>query len=201
MTRFLLKVFLMILGLDIDGVVADFLSPFLRLIEKRVGNGPIPHESITNFNFKDHPILSEKIVDECMVEVSYDPVFWRRLSPLLSEEQWQELDKLSRKKRLVFITHRYERETYDIHQVTRDWLNRHGIEKPVVYFTQESKAKLVDHLGVSLFVDDRHENCQEVAERTRATVIMPHRHYNQDFSHPKVTRIREFNEIFSYLSE
>lgn len=191
----------MILGLDIDGVVADFLSPFLRLIEKRIGNGPIPPESITDFNFKDHPILSEKIVDECMVQVSYDPGFWGKLSPLLSPEQWQELDKLSRRKRLVFITHRYERETYDIHQVTCDWLKRHGIEKPVVYCTQESKAKLVDHLGVSLFVDDRHENCQEVAERTRATVIMPHRHYNQSFSHPRVRRIREFNEIFSYLSE
>jgi uncharacterized HAD superfamily protein len=201
MTDFLLKVFEMILGLDIDGVVADFLSPFLQIVEKKIGNGPIPHESITNFNFKDHPFLSEKIVDECMVEVSYDPVFWQRLSPLLTREHWQELDRLSRKERLVFITHRYERETYDIHQVTRDWLMRYGIEKPVVYCTQESKAKLVEYLGVGLFVDDRHENCQEVAEKTRATVIMPHRHYNQGFSHPKVTRIREFSEIFSYLAD
>lgn len=189
----------MIVGLDIDGVVADFLSPFLRMVEKRIGNGPIPPESITDFNFKDHPVLSEKIVDECMVEVSYDPVFWQRLSPLLSTEDWQALDKLSRKEQLVFITHRYERETYDIHQVTCDWLTRHGIGKPVVYFTQESKAKLVDHLGVSLFVDDRHENCQEVAEKTQAVVMMPHRHYNQSFTHPRVKRIWKLNELFSYL--
>ena len=99
----------MVLGLDIDGVVADFLSPFLRMVEKRIGNGPIPAESITDFNFKDHPFLSEKIVDECMVAVSHDPGFWQRLSSLLSAEQWQELDNLSRKGQLVFITHRYER--------------------------------------------------------------------------------------------
>ena len=187
------------LGLDIDGVLADFLSPFLRVVEKKIGNGPIPAETITDFNFKDHPILSEKIVDECMVKVSYDPAFWQRLSPLLSAEEWQALDHLSRKGQLVFITHRYERETYDIRQVTCDWLKRHGIAKPVAYFTQESKAKLVDGLGVDLFVDDRHENCQEVAEKTQATVVMPHRHYNQTFSHPRVKRIWNFNELFSYL--
>ena len=65
----------MVLGLDIDGVVADFLSPFLRVVEKKIGNGPIPPETITDFNFKDHPVLSEKIVDECMVAVSHDPGF------------------------------------------------------------------------------------------------------------------------------
>lgn len=189
----------MILGLDIDGVVADFLSPFLSLVEKRTGNGPIPAETITDFNFKDHPILSEKIVEECMVKVSYDPEFWQGLSPLLSPMEWRELDKLSRRNRLVFITHRYERETYDINEVTCNWLKSHGIGKPVVHFTQESKAGLVERLRVGLFVDDRHENCQQVAENTQATVIMPHRHYNQSFTHPKVKRIRSFNELFSYL--
>ena len=189
----------MVLGLDIDGVVADFLSPFLRVMEKKVGNGPIPPETITDFNFKDHPVLPEKVVDECMVAVSYDPDFWQRLAPLLSAQQWRELDNLSRKEQLVFITHRYERETYDIHEVTCDWLKRHGVGKPVVYFTQESKAKLVDHLGVSFFVDDRHENCRDVAENTQAVVMMPHRHYNQSFNHPKVKRIRNLDELFSCL--
>ena len=116
--------------MDIDGVVADFLSPFLRVVEKKIGNGPIPPETITDFNFKDHPYLTEEAVWKCMEEVSYDPDFWQRLSPLLSAEQWQELDNLSRKEQLVFITHRYERETYDIHEVTCDWLKRYGVGSP-----------------------------------------------------------------------
>lgn len=189
----------MIVGLDIDGVVADFVSPFLQVAEQRLGNGPIQLETITDLSFKEHPYLTEEVVWKCMEEISYDPQFWQKLSPLISPQEWQKLDSLSRKGELVFITHRYERETYDIHQVTCDWLGKHGIGKPVVYFTQESKAKLVDHLGVSLFVDDRHENCRDVAENTQAVVMMPHRHYNQAFTHPKVKRIRDFNELFSYL--
>ena len=189
----------MLVGLDIDGVVADFLSPFLRFVEKKTGNGPIPVETITDLRFKGHPVLTEAIVEECMVAVSYDADFWHHLSPLLAPAEWEALDTLSRQGELVFLTHRYERESYDIHQVTSDWLRKHGISKPVVHFTQESKAKLVEDLRVNLFVDDRQENCQEVAERTQATVIMPHRLYNQSFIHPRVKRIKNFNELLGYL--
>jgi hypothetical protein len=48
-------------------------------------------------------------------------------------------------------------------------------------------------------VDDRYENCQEVAEMTEAVVLMPHRPYNESFTHPGVKKIRDFNEVFSYL--
>ena len=105
----------------------------------------------------------------------------RHLLPLPSAQQWQALDKLSRKEKLVFVTHRYERETYDIGQITCDWLRKHGISNPVVYFTQNQKSELIGKLKVELFVDDRHENCRDVAENTEALVLMPHRSYNQSF--------------------
>ena len=189
----------MVVGLDIDGVVADFLPCFLQILEKKVGCGPIGVDTITDMSFKSHPHLSEKIVEECMVTASYDPQLWYNLPPLISPQEWQALDRLSCEGRLVFITHRYERETYDINRVSCDWLKSHGVSKPVVHFTQEPKADLVKRLGVNLFVDDRHENCQDVAEKTEAVVLMPHRLYNQSFSHPRVKRIWKFNELFDHF--
>ncbi|MFQ5812938.1 MAG: hypothetical protein ACE5I2_07100 [Anaerolineae bacterium] len=191
----------MIVGLDIDGVVADFLSPFLLVLEKRVGNGPIPVDSITDFGFKEHPILSEQDVWNCMEAVSYDPPFWQNLPSLITPGEWCSLENLSREHRLVFITHRYVRDTYDIHGVTCDWLKMHGISEPVVHFTEEDKAELVQQLGIQLFVDDRYENCRDVADKTRAIVLMPHRPYNQSFNHPRIKRIRDLNAMFSYLQE
>jgi uncharacterized HAD superfamily protein len=187
------------IGLDIDGVLADFISPFFRFIEEYTGKGPLDPDSITDLNFPNHPILSNEIVAECIQCVSDDPRFWQQLAPLASAQQWQLLDDLSRQERLVFVTHRYERESYSIHQVTCDWLNRHGIRQPVVYFTQSYKSELIRRLEVGLFVDDRHENCRDVAENTGAVVLMPHRTYNQSFNHPKVQRIRNLDELFDYL--
>jgi uncharacterized HAD superfamily protein len=69
----------------------------------------------------------------------------------------------------------------------------------VVHFTQEVKSQLVQKLAVELFVDDRHENCEDVATQTEAVVMMPHRPYNRAFDHPKVQRIQDLSELFAYL--
>jgi hypothetical protein len=160
-------------------VLADFISPFLRVLAARMGNGPIDPESITDPNFVNHPLITAEIIAECMANVSYDPKFWEALAPFPSAGQWQVLDRLSRKQKLVFVTHRYERETYDIGKVTRDWL--------------------IGKLNVKLFVDDRHENCRDVAENTEAVVLMPDRSYNQSFNHPRVQRIQDLDELLVYL--
>ena len=110
------------------------------------------------------------------------------------------MDRLSCKNNLVFVTHRYERETYDISQVTRDWLRKHGVSHPVVYFTQNYKSELIGKLKVELFVDDRHENCRDVAEKTDAVVLMPHRPYNQTFKHPRVQRIQDLDELLPFIA-
>jgi len=69
----------------------------------------------------------------------------------------------------------------------------------VIHFTKESKAELVEELEIRLFMDDRYENCQDVAEKTEAMVLMPHRPYNRSFNHPAVKRIHNFSELFSHL--
>ena len=88
----------------------------------------------------NHPLITTEIISECMLKVSDDPKFWEALAPLPSAEQWQALDRLSRKKKLVFVTHRYERETYDIGQVTCDWLRKHGVSQSGGLFHPEPQV-------------------------------------------------------------
>jgi uncharacterized HAD superfamily protein len=189
------------IGLDIDGVLADFLPPFLKLLENRAGKGPIDPLSIVDPSFVTHPFLTREIIDSCMVDVSYDPAFWDGLAPLPTAGQWQALEDLSREERLVFVTHRYERDSYSIHNTTCTWLRRHGIRNPTVYFTQNHKSELVRDLKLQVFVDDRHENCLDIAENTEAFVMMPDRCYNNSFQHPKVKRIQDLEDLFTYLGE
>ncbi len=189
----------MVVGLDIDGVVADFLSPFLSFVENKTGSGPIPAESVTDFTFQGHPVLSEEVVWKCMEEVSSNSDFWLGLSSLITVEAWQALEELSQKKRLMFLTNRSGHRGYDIEVVTRDWLKTQGVSNPLVYFTQKWKGELVDELGVRLFMDDRQENCEDVANKSQAIVLMPHRSYNRSCAHPRVKRVWNFNELFAHL--
>ena len=134
---------------------------------------------------------------ECTAAVMADPAFWSGLDSMLNARQWNRLEEWSRLGRLAFVTHRSGSHSYDIREVTCRWLRRHGIREPVVCTTDELKSKTVSRLGIEVFVDDNYENCQDVAEQTDALVLMPHRCYNANFSHPKVTRIIAFEEIFS----
>ncbi len=186
------------MALDIDGVLADFVSPFVQILEARSG-GSVDLESVTDPNFAHYPRLPAETIRECVLEVSDTPRFWRDLSPLPDPPQWEILDGLSRENRLVFLTHRYEREHYSIHDVTCEWLRRHGVSRPVVYFTQDPKSILVEKLGAKLFVDDRYENCRDVADNTDAIVLMPHRPYNRTGEHPRVIRIQNLGALPSYL--
>lgn len=189
------------LGLDIDGVVADFLSPFLLLLEKRTGKGPIPADSLVSVDFTAHPALTREAVEACADAVKRDPGFWTGLDSLLSREQWRRLEELNRRKRLSFITHRSGGDGCDIRSLTAEWLRRHGITDPAVFYTEETKSGFVEELGVALFVDDNYENCREVAEKTGARVMMPHHPYNRTFSHPRVTRIAHFDEVFAQFED
>ncbi len=186
-------------GLDIDGVVADFLSPFLLRLEKRVGKGPIPAESLRSVRLSAHPVLTEEAVRDCSDAVRQDPGFWDGLDSLLSGEQWSRLEELSQRGLLSFITHRTGHESWDIHAVTSEWFRRHGITNPDVHLVEKEKSAVVDKLGVVLFVDDNYENCQDVAEHTNARVLMPHHPYNRSFSHPGVMRIMHFNQVFTEI--
>jgi uncharacterized HAD superfamily protein len=188
------------IALDIDGVLADFISPFVRFLEARSG-GTVDLDSVTDPNFANHPFLAPELIRDCITEVSDDPTFWRRLAPMPSADEWLALDTLSREERLVFVTHRYEKGHYSIHDVTCEWLREHGVSKPVVYFTQSAKSELVDKLGVQLFVDDRYENCRDVAENTQAVVLMPNRCYNRSFEHPRVTRIAALRSLAKHLPQ
>jgi uncharacterized HAD superfamily protein len=168
-------------------------------VENKTGCAPIAPESIIDLSYKDHPVITDTVLGDCLAALAEEPNFFDRLVPLLAPAEWRALDALSRAGRLVFITHRQGSEGRDVRRLTSDWLARHGVSNPIVHCTADFKSKLVEELGVGIFVDDRPENCLDVAEKTQAAVFMPLRQYNRFFEHPKVKRFNRFGEVLEYL--
>src|ERR1043165_1574879 len=117
----------MLLGLDVDGVVADFLGPFLRLVEKKTRCGPTAPETLVDLSYQRHPVITHAGPARCLAALADEPDFFDRLVPLLAPSEWRALDELSRAGRLVFITHRQASEGRDVQRFTADWLERHGV--------------------------------------------------------------------------
>ena len=52
------------------------------------------------------------------------------------------------------------------------WLHDHGFEYPSVFVVRRSRGKIADALGLDAFVDDRPENCLDIAVESTAKVIL-----------------------------
>jgi hypothetical protein len=60
--------------------------------------------------------------------------FWEALLPLFQHNN-ELYGQTQPQGETGFVTHRYEQDTYDIGVNYLDWLRKHGVSNPVVYFT------------------------------------------------------------------
>ncbi len=131
------------IGLDIDGVLADFVG-FLMEITGNKGHVP------------EH--WNDPIVRREFDKVKKDEDFWRNIPPLLKRED------------IPFEPHCYITARSIASEITQEWLDRHLFPKAQLYCVGvgESKVEVARQSGVTHFVDDNYSNFLEL---TRADIF------------------------------
>jgi hypothetical protein len=101
------------------------------------------------------------------------PNFWTRL-PELEPGIIARIAKTSRERRweVIFLTTRPSTAGDLVQLQSQQWLEAHGFQYPSVYVVQRSRGKIADALGLDAFVDDRPENCLDIAVESKAKVIL-----------------------------
>ena len=79
---------------------------------------------------------------------------------------------LERKWEVIFFTTRPSTAGEMTQLQSQRWLEAHGFQYPSVYVVQRSRGKIADALQLDAFVDDRPENCLDIAVESRAKVIL-----------------------------
>jgi len=181
------------IAFDLDGVLAD-LRASLRREALRLfpgvdpGSAPAPPDPTTGQasgdggaeGAKDDPgpgmrlaALSSRQHAELWREVCLVPNFWEtleeieggtvaRIASLSREFGWE----------VLFITSR-PATAGDIVQIqTQRWLARCGFALPSVMVLKGSRGKVADALDLDVVVDDRPDNCLDVALESRARSIL-----------------------------
>src|SRR5689334_1370340 len=79
---------------------------------------------------------------------------------------------VDRRWEVIFLTTR-PATAGDLVQIqSQHWLLAHGFQYPSVYVVQRSRGKIADALALDAFVDDRPENCLDIAVESQAKVIL-----------------------------
>jgi len=99
--------------------------------------------------------------------------FWSTL-PELEPGIIARIAKAARERRweVIFLTTRPATAGDLVQLQSQQWLEAHGFQYPSVYVVQRSRGKIADALHLDAFVDDRPENCLDIAVESKAKVIL-----------------------------
>ena len=176
---------------DMDGTVAD-MHAVLRQERERLFGPPAPRETPAPGSGQapdpSHAAAAAgstatPVVDGLQLTARQQSQLWERVAAI--ENFWNTLPELepgiiariaetARKRRweVLFITTRPPSAGDTTQLQTQRWLQAHGFPLPSVFVVQRSRGKLADALQLDAVVDDRPENCLDVAIDSKARPVL-----------------------------
>ena len=146
-----------ILGIDIDGVLADFNFAFINLIVTLTGQDLFPDRpfDIPMWDYPQHYGYTNEQMVAAWSDIERSAYFWEQLKPYSGIKNTIELANVLP---TYFVT---SRMGYDVKGQTERWLRNRGVEHPTVLISSH-KGLCCKALKISHYVDDRTENCESV---------------------------------------
>lgn len=208
----------MVIGVDLDGVVDDLSEGIIQAFKKKFGldiekiiEKNIKKKRRISYHLEDWPEVKRLAGGEKFVLATFsDPRLYRRAEPVKGAREV--LKKWRRQgHRIWIITARPPH----LENVTLAWLRRHGLGwliegKAVIFnnlqngFRPSDKPRLVEKLGVQVFIEDNLKTLNESRAPALLKKILFKRPYNSgpsfDFLTEAVESWREIDEIVQRLA-
>lgn len=180
------------IGLDVDGVLADFISAFLKEAETLLGRKITGTQ--TTWDFEDSLTISHSEVRRVWQRINDIPN-WFFISVEAYPEVVNYLIWLTEHHNVYFITSRRHENGFTSERQTQMFLDNLGVQFPNVIANKE-KGALAAALELDYFLDDYPENVESVersSPKTRCYLL--NRSYNADSRCNRVGSFASFIDI------
>jgi hypothetical protein len=173
---------------DLDGTIADMHLVLRREAEKLFRDDaaptpvPTPADAAAAETAKEEP-ADTQVIAELQLTARQQMQLWKHVKTI--ENFWNGLPEMEpgivariarvateRRWEVIFLTTRpfVAGETVQIQ--SQRWLETHGFALPSVFVVQRSRGRIADALDLDAVVDDRPENCLDVAVDSKAKPIL-----------------------------
>jgi hypothetical protein len=156
------------IGIDVDGVLADFRTAFHEASRTTLGRRiePLGDPAST-------PALSQDDVKRVWETVARTPNWWMTLEPY-EPAQIARLYSLTRAAgwEVFFLTNRPTSAGDSVQFQTQWWIERYGFYLPSVLTIPGSRGEVANGLRLNLVVDDLLLNCIEVVGASAAKALL-----------------------------
>lgn len=187
------------IGFDLDGVLADMEGELVRQAEILFGE-PMTRrvEPRTVRDQADAARASAEAMDATPVDGAANdvpPLLKLRMTPRQQRRLWRHVESIEnfweslaplepgvierlarltieRRWEIIFLTKRPKTVGVTAQLQTQRWLESHGFKLPSVYVVQGSRGRIAAALALDIVIDDRPENCLDVAVDSKARAIL-----------------------------
>lgn len=176
------------LGFDLDGTVADMQGALARVARRLfpdIDPGTLPRSisseadnAASDATVESSPVfsmsaLSQRQQRELWNAACAEQNFWETLDEI-EPGSLARLSRLARERRweVIFLTSRPETRGDTAQLQSHRWLAARGFELPSVFVVHGSRGKIAASLALDVLVDDRPENCLDIAIDSKARAIL-----------------------------
>jgi 5'(3')-deoxyribonucleotidase len=179
----------MVLAIDVDGILSDFLSSYTPLVIAHTGKDRFPPDYDMRmppcWDFPPVFGYTEQEYRESFASITTIPDFWRWLDPEPGAEEFAlRLDVASAEHDVFFLTNRSEPRAK---QQTEEWLRDLGIQYPTVLVARDKLPFLRD-VKANVFIEDNLDMANEVARVAEEERWPSFRMYLADRTYNRVGR-------------
>ena len=182
------------IGFDLDGTVADMYSALHVEALKLFGDDVVAKSSVKKAppseESPDRPVAADQeestgalAMEELHLTAHQQMRLWNHVKKI--ENFWTTLHELepgiiariaktaaARQWEIIFLTTRPSTAGELTQLQSQRWLDAHGFRYPSVMVVERSRGRIADALALDAFVDDRPENCLDIAVESKAKVIL-----------------------------
>jgi uncharacterized HAD superfamily protein len=167
------------LGIDIDGVLAEFNNGFAKVLRETAGRDLLPKDCSNPpvWDWPQHYGYSKEEVSTAWAEVSRGGTFWNDLGVVKGSESFCQDLPACPDDEVYFIT---ARMGLNVKLQTEDWLEFHQLAHNPTVLIAYDKGPLAKSLRLTHFIDDKAGNCSDVLVSSPEThVFLLDRNYNR----------------------
>lgn len=184
------------LGIDIDGVLADFNKPYVQLLEsiQHIRFPDVDETYPDTWDYDKARGVLGKHRSEAWTKIKESHDFWYRLPSLTGAEEFLgHLADFPTSVDTYFVT---SRPGLTSKIQTEQWLGERGYENPTVLISSQ-KGMCARALELDYYIDDKDENCVDVVAYSPTTkcvqLIQPWNHRQEGAQ--RVGTLKEFQTL------
>lgn len=185
----------MIIGVDVDGVLADFNRDYIEKVIEVSGRDVFPARpfDIPCWSYPEHYGYTKKEVSAAWEAIKASRNFWVNLMGYPATEGFLDfLDSIDKDNDVYFVT---SRVGVNVKVQTETWLYEHGMNRPTVLISSE-KGLCANALKMDYYIDDKNENCDQVVEVSGADCFMLAQPWNEArFGCIRIDSIVDFEKV------